>query len=215
MAQDDLDANLHGLSRAELREVVQHLCGENENTKPPKETVLDFVQEIKSRPQREARSSESSSTPASITLVDPAISPPAVEPPPRPRQSRHPNIRALQDQFAVRGLAPLQMCGRCMCWFTESHNTRIACSFHPGRVYFQDADYLAYVPTFGVWDRRYVPSSFRWTCCSEQVGLSAGCAYQPHVPGNAQRQAEPPASGRRRHLPSYQIRTESTDIYRT
>ncbi|KAI5918131.1 hypothetical protein F4810DRAFT_715761 [Camillea tinctor] len=110
---------------------------------------------------------------------------------PRPHLNRTDNLTAAEAQrvLGMRDVESVQRCGRCYQWYTESHNSSLACAFHPGRVHFREAETIAYIPTYPGWEHRYVPSSFRWQCCGHQVGVSAGCVNTRH---NAA--AAPPAN---------------------
>ncbi|KAI8625958.1 hypothetical protein F5Y19DRAFT_488684 [Xylariaceae sp. FL1651] len=131
-----------------------------------------------------AESVKSPRTPASSgskTLAEPRR-PSAQASKPRVLKTRESNPRVLQEQLGLQAMAPLQNCGNCGNWFTESHNTKLACTWHPGRVHFEDAEYIAYVPTPVHWEQRYLPNRFRWNCCGEVVGTTSGCVSYKHVP---------------------------------
>ncbi|KAI1265456.1 hypothetical protein F5Y18DRAFT_52712 [Xylariaceae sp. FL1019] len=40
--------------------------------------------------------------------------------------------RELQRRFGLEHCKPLEECARCGNWFTESHNSELACMWHPG-----------------------------------------------------------------------------------
>ncbi|KAI1490208.1 hypothetical protein F5X96DRAFT_637359 [Biscogniauxia mediterranea] len=102
----------------------------------------------------------------------------------RPHQFKTHDLTAeqVQNLVGMKDLEPVQRCGRCRNWYTESHNSDIACTYHRSRVHFREAELVAFVPTYAAWEHRYVPSSFRWACCGDQVGVSAGCVSTRHDP---------------------------------
>ncbi|KAI1341150.1 hypothetical protein F5Y15DRAFT_414272 [Xylariaceae sp. FL0016] len=223
--QMSLNSELQALNSPQLRKVIQHLCSEDAPSTSQLEkttltTTLEFITALKQRaPKEQTRPIEQTPSPASSTLNPPPSKPQAAESPrsthshgsgsSNSRRTRDFDPRALQDLFGLNGLQPLQRCGRCRSWFTESHNTQIACTFHPGRVHFQDADQLAYVPTIASCDARYVPSAFRWTCCGDVVGTSSGCAndrHDAHYHGRGG--IHHPEQGRRALSARWQIRGE-------
>ncbi|KAI0601089.1 hypothetical protein F4775DRAFT_607213 [Biscogniauxia sp. FL1348] len=180
-------------------------------SKDNKSAALELIKSVKHRKSKGGKArldvtqenSSSSVTPASTTLVASPTLPPLSqneEPEasssteqasaPQMKRNKHRQTNLLtaeqvQNLVGMGDLEPIQRCGRCRNWFTESHNSDIACAYHHSRVQFREAELIAYVPTYAAWEHRYVPSSFRWACCGDQVGVSAGCVSTRHDAGAA------------------------------
>ncbi|KAI1499935.1 hypothetical protein F5X99DRAFT_430129 [Biscogniauxia marginata] len=199
MPEDSLESELQGLSLAQLREVVQQLCTrdpppgcdndqkDHGHDKDTKRATLDLIKEVKSRLPEDGEEKEDQEqerptptvSPDSTTLVASPSSSTNESTESRStggsrsgaRRTNNLTPEDVQNLFGMEGLEPIQRCGRCRSWFTESHNSDIACTWHPKRVLFRDADHLAFVPTFASWEHRYVPASFRWACCGDQINF--------------------------------------------
>ncbi|KAI0026199.1 hypothetical protein F4780DRAFT_13898 [Xylariomycetidae sp. FL0641] len=210
MADDTFESELASLQSSDLREVIRRICGTHNVN------LAGHLHDVAFQARREIRRSRPPGPHGHGAVPTPGLTPDrgttpassqrtAVEqgngsvedtrPPPMPslqlpshgdHRVRDFNPQTMLDLSAIPGLQAVQRCDKCAGWYTESHNTLISCAYHPGRVYFRDADFLAYVPALIAWDHRYVPSAFVWTCCYQQVGDTNGCVngrHEPAAPG--------------------------------
>ncbi|KAI0152750.1 hypothetical protein GGR57DRAFT_170499 [Xylariaceae sp. FL1272] len=125
------------------------------------------------------------------------------------------NPRELQRRFGLEHCKALEKCARCGNWFTESHNSELACTWHPDPAKFRNHDFMAFVPPSGIWTQR-------WSCCNEKIGMTSGCVSNRHVakrvvPSPAPAHvpfSEPKERGPTPPIANHSIRGESSSVWR-